>query len=345
MKKKVLVSIIIPVYNVAPYLVEALESVINQTYEYIEIIIINDGSNDGSDIICDKYAQKDNRIKVVHQKNKGLSAARNVGLDIKSGEVVAFMDPDDKLHPDYIRIMISKMLKLNADIVICKNSKYYTTHKMNFNKVKKIEPAVKEGVYNKINALRFLADGLINMNVWNKIYRAELWNDIRFPEGYVYEDVATTYKIFNCSNTICVVDEILYMRRIRPQSITSMHILKNRKDFVKSLFQFELFIKKNIPDIFDENHLRRIRRLRLYQLIICYVLFSYESHSINLYYYQKLRKKIIRLKSEVGINDANIFRKMTYYMICYFPFVLNLVILFFYLLNKLKNFLLRYIKI
>ncbi len=125
-----LVSIIIPVYNVAPYLVEALESAIHQTYKNLEIIIIDDGSTDGSETICDEYARKDHRVRVIHQDNKGLSAARNIGLGIMTGDAVAFLDSDDALEFDYVEKLVEAMNREDADIVICRFTIHNTVEKM-----------------------------------------------------------------------------------------------------------------------------------------------------------------------------------------------------------------------
>ena len=114
----VLVSVIVPVYNVLPYLRESLDSVINQTYKDLEIIIVDDGSTDGSDAVCEEYA-KDSRVKVIHQKNHGLSAARNVGLDIARGDYIAFLDSDDVYLPDMIQTMVEGIQKSQADVVVC----------------------------------------------------------------------------------------------------------------------------------------------------------------------------------------------------------------------------------
>ena len=128
-----LVSVIIPVFNVQPFLSEALDSVIQQTYRNLEIILIDDGSRDGSEEICDEYARRDERIVVIHQKNKGLSAARNAGLDIMSGNAIVFLDPDDAFQPDYIKAMMTEMICQEADLVICKYALLNSTGKMTKN--------------------------------------------------------------------------------------------------------------------------------------------------------------------------------------------------------------------
>lgn len=114
-----LVSVIVPVYNVKPYLHESIESVLNHTYKNYELIIIDDGSTDGSELICDKYQKNDKRIRVIHQNNKGLSGARNTGLDVMHGDVVAFLDSDDAFLPDFLQVMVQTMISDNVDIVVC----------------------------------------------------------------------------------------------------------------------------------------------------------------------------------------------------------------------------------
>ena len=123
MKKKSnapLVSVIIPVYNVAPYLEEALESVINQSYNNLEILVIDDGSTDGSEIICEEYAARDKRIRVIYQVNGGLSDARNTGLDLAAGEYIAFLDSDDAYRSNMIEVMLRAVMRYQADIIICR---------------------------------------------------------------------------------------------------------------------------------------------------------------------------------------------------------------------------------
>ena len=124
-----LVSVIIPVYNVAPYLREALDSVIGQTYHNLEILIIDDGSTDGSESICDEY-KSDARVTVIHQKNGGLSNARNTGLDLAQGEFVCFLDPDDAYDTFFVERLIAPMISDHHDIAVCRFSVYKTTGRM-----------------------------------------------------------------------------------------------------------------------------------------------------------------------------------------------------------------------
>ena len=180
-EKDMLVSIVIPVYNVRPYLTQALDSVLHQSYKSLEIIIIDDGSTDGSSEICDAYAAKDARVLVVHQTNKGLSAARNAGLDLITADVVAFLDPDDALHESFVEELLSAMIREKADLAICRYTSHRTDGLLNAEGNRKTMPSIASGTYDRIETLRALADNRINVHVWNKLYRGELWKEIRFP--------------------------------------------------------------------------------------------------------------------------------------------------------------------
>ena len=148
-----LVSVIVPVFNVRPYIVEALDSVINQTYSNLEIILIDDGSTDGSGEVCDEYAARDKRIVVIHQKNNGVSSARNAGLDVMHGEAVAFLDPDDAYRSEFISTMVAAMNREKADIVMCKYTNHRTNKKMKSNGREKTYPTIRGGYTTRVRRL------------------------------------------------------------------------------------------------------------------------------------------------------------------------------------------------
>ena len=258
------VSVIIPVFNVAPYLREALDSVIHQTYDHLEIIIVDDGSTDGSETICNDY-RSDPRVRVIHQRNQGLSSARNAGLDCATGEYIAFLDSDDAYHPDFIQIM-SAALK-NADISVCQ----YTIHHRTLGTRGHAALKAREGFYNREEALRALLDGKINVSVWNKLYRKELWNHIRFPDGHNYEDIDTIYRVFDLCNQLFYLDQPLFLHRKRPGSITQTASRKNTEDRNLSYTHLEAFVNTHIPGIFTEQHLWKARQLRLNGMIVSYI--------------------------------------------------------------------------
>ena len=172
MESSGLVSVIIPVFNVRSYLAEALDSVLNQTYTKLEIIIIDDGSTDGSATICDEYVTKDQRIRVVHQENKGLSGARNTGLDMMTGEAVAFLDSDDAFYPRFVESMIDEMNRSGTDLVICDYTVWHTFGRMEpLNRCYQGRPhtSIGQGVYDRVSALQFLAEGAYSHYSWNKL--------------------------------------------------------------------------------------------------------------------------------------------------------------------------------
>ena len=160
-----LISIIIPVYNVASYLREALDSAIHQTYEKLEIIIIDDGSTDGSGEICDEYSD-DSRVIIIHQTHQGVSAARNTGLELARGDYIAFLDPDDAYHLSFIRSMLEVTFRENADIVICKYYQLQTIKQMDAGEKRIILPSAKPGAYSRKDAIRSLFDGELQIKIW-----------------------------------------------------------------------------------------------------------------------------------------------------------------------------------
>ncbi|MGN0018457.1 MAG: glycosyltransferase [Candidatus Gastranaerophilaceae bacterium] len=220
------VSIIIPVYNVEQYLERCLETVINQTLKDIEIILVNDGSTDNSVDICNRYAQKDSRIKVVTRKNGGLSAARNTGLEHVSGEYIGFLDSDDWVDKDFYEKLYNAAIENDCDIAfgdIIRKGEH--KHKI---RLKIPEIIVAEDIYDKMQ----LAQNLKNPGVWNKIYRKHLFdNGLRFEEGVYYEDREFSIQIINECKKIVAVPNIYYYYFVNPTSIVkSRHTWKKTHD-------------------------------------------------------------------------------------------------------------------
>lgn len=221
-----LVSVIVPVYNVQAYLNKCVDSIIDQTYRALEIILVDDGSLDKSGTICDDYALKDSRIKVIHKKNGGLSDARNVGIDIAKGDFIAFVDSDDWLDINMYEVMINHALQQNADIVICGHNVVELDGSI---KVKnKINKSV---LYNYVEAVELiLNDKIINSFAWDKIYKKELFKEIRYPKGRVFEDIATTYKLFHVAQSVYYINQSFYYYVRRENSIC---LIKDNKLNVK----------------------------------------------------------------------------------------------------------------
>lgn len=213
---KDLISLIIPVYNVEKYLSKCLDSVVNQTYKNIEIIIINDGSTDSSLQICQEYKKKYSTIRLINQENNGIAAVRNIGLKEASGKYITFIDSDDYIDLDMIEKLYYFCKEKNADLVCCgtyyenENGKYY---------LKNCLSGEKE--YDNYEALEamLLSKG-IDSSVWNKLYLKTLWDNISFPVGDIYEDLAVLYKLLYKSKKIVHIGMPKYHYIIRSGSIT-----------------------------------------------------------------------------------------------------------------------------
>lgn len=219
-----LISIIVPGYNVQDYLEDSVNSIIKQTYKNFELILVDDGSTDGSPAIFDACAKKDKRIKVIHKKNGGLSDARNAGLKITNGELITFIDSDDTVGEDYLKQMYATLKKYNADIAICGHTAIYGDKKIEYS-------SNKQMVLNQKEALKkILYHEDFNSSSWAKLYKRELFDGIEFPVGKNYEDTSTTYKLILKSKKIGCNLKSQYNYIIRKNSIMT-HAF-NEKDLM-----------------------------------------------------------------------------------------------------------------
>lgn len=217
---KGLVSIIIPVYNTKCYLDECIHSVLVQTYKNVEILLVDDGSTDGSGQICDDFAKYDARIKVIHKKNGGLSDARNAALNVLNGEYIYFLDSDDYIEKDTIEILVNLCEKESADIAITDYTMFSVkTPDSTFSKIgKSLKMNKKEAIRN------MLLPGKYDHCACSKLYAAYLWENIRFPVGKLYEDLCVNYDVFEKASTIIYYDVSKYFYRTRPESIMNSSI-------------------------------------------------------------------------------------------------------------------------
>ncbi len=212
---KDLISIIVPFYNVEKYASKCIKSVINQTYKNIEIILIDDGSPDNCGKICDEYAKKDKRIKVIHKKNGGLSDARNTGLKIAKGKYIGFVDSDDYIANDMYEYLYKLIKDNNADISMCSVHEFFENDTIEIK-----ESNEEEIVYSKEDAIKeLLLDKKIRSHSWNKLYKKELFSNIEYPFGKKMEDIAVTYKLFLKSNKIVYGNQIKYFYLQRSNGI------------------------------------------------------------------------------------------------------------------------------
>jgi len=259
MHEKDLVSIIVPVYNVSAYLNECIDSLIIQSYSNIEIILVDDGSTDGSGQICDQYSKLDDRIVVIHKKNGGLSDARNAGLNAMHGQYVAFVDSDDWIDEQMIQKFYSISQSTNADIVA---GGYVAIYK-NMH----VQCSEKSGIYSMTEALKLLLyNKELHDHVCTKLFRASIWDEIRFPKNKVFEDIRTTYKTFLKSERIVVTDYNLYFYRQRGEGIA-------RGTFNKSKLQNINAINELLRDRVINQNIEYISLLKKRLLRVkCYIL-------------------------------------------------------------------------
>lgn len=202
------ISVIVPVYNVEIYLHRCVDSIINQTYKNLEIILVNDGSRDGSGEICDDYISRDSRIKVIHKKNEGSSCARNAGLDIATGDYISFVDSDDYINPSMLELMLNKMLEFNLDIVEIKQN----SNKKKFSSDDSFE------IQDRVIAIRRIIQNT-SFSVWCRLYKSSLINDLRFIPRIIHQDVFYTIDVLNRINKIGYLNSKLYNYNTDNESI------------------------------------------------------------------------------------------------------------------------------
>lgn len=210
MEKNPNISVIIPMYNAERYVEKCLESIINQTYKNIEVIIINDGSTDNSKEICENFAKKDNRIKVITTENRGAGSARNTGLEMAKGEYISFIDSDDYIVEDYYERLYSMLQKTNADIAIGRYKRVYENETMHF-----INSGEMKEITSREELLELYGedeDRYINaVLVTNKLFRRSLFgDDIRFPIRRLIDDEFIIYKLIDKSRKIVYTDDVMY---------------------------------------------------------------------------------------------------------------------------------------
>lgn len=248
-QEKALISLIIPVYKVEKYLEKCIQSVINQTYENLQIILVDDGSPDNCGKICDEYAKKDHRIEVIHKSNGGLSDARNKGLEIAKGEYIGFVDSDDYIEADMYEVLYNLLKQYNADVSICN---FYTVSQGKIS-IKNADNGIND--YNRIEILKeILLDRNIQSYAWNKLYKKELFDEIKYPIGKKYEDIGTTFYVFEKCNKIVVTSEPEYYYLKRSDSLVNNVTESTVLDYTEIIIQRYLYTKENIKELKKYNN-------------------------------------------------------------------------------------------
>lgn len=242
--RRPVISVIVPIYNVEMYLNNCIESIINQRYTNLEIILVDDGSTDKSFNLCNIWASRDSRIKVIHKENGGLSDARNIGLQMAKGDFIAFVDSDDWIEESFLQKLYLAILQSDADIAEC--SVTFVDEDGKTIKERKVKNGSK--ILKKVEALQALIlENGVYQTVWNKLYRRSVINDIFFEVGRCNEDEFWTYKVIDNAESMILVNSPLYNYRQRQSSIMGKGYTIKRLDGVLARFQRIEYLKKYEP--------------------------------------------------------------------------------------------------
>lgn len=237
-----MISVIVPIYKVEKYLKRCVDSLLAQSYSYFELILVDDGSPDNCGNICEEYAAKDKRIRVIHKENGGLSDARNAGLRIAKGEYIAFVDSDDWVATNYLEVLLKVIELTDSDICECEVLK--TTGEIE--KYKKSDE--KYTSYSSEKALELLiCDQILHQYVWNKLYKRSCLKDIPFAVGKINEDEFWTYQVFGNARQITKIPDVLYYYFQRGSSIMGNNYNLKRLDALEAKRLRQQYIEEKFP--------------------------------------------------------------------------------------------------
>lgn len=243
-----LISIIIPVYNVDNYLKECLESVLNQIYANLEIILVDDGSTDRSGEICDEYSRKDTRIIVIHKKNGGLSDARNVGIEKAHGKYLTFIDSDDRVSESYIINLYEIIKKTKARLAMSWFEEFNEDEIINLKKT-----ILKENKIKLVDSERCLEYMLyqngVETSAWGKLYQADLFEKLRYPKGKIYEDIPVTYQAIVLAKKIVIIDNKDYFYLQRKDSIQYQKFNPRKMSAIEHIDYVQQCIYNEYPNL------------------------------------------------------------------------------------------------
>lgn len=327
MDPKPIISVIIPVYNVAPWLDECIESVVGQTYQNLEILIVNDGSTDSSGQLCEKWVKTDSRIKLFVQENAGLSAARNTALRNATGEYYLFVDSDDYIEPNIAERLYCALITCNADIAMCG---YYAEFSTSTAKFCSDDSCVMTSTVFLEHLLR--GQGSATDAVWNKLYPAKLFKDASFIEGRTFEDVAILPSLISQCNRIVELPNCLYRYRVRENSITDTMTMKNLECRLQSHSELENYINRECPHLHDSVSTYQLRNdivLWSHMNLVIGAQLQKQQHKASLRKRIKTNKSIIR-GLETRLHIAG-------YLILYCPHIYGFLFRLYYRLRRYRR--------
>ena len=288
-----LISVIVPVYNVEAYVAKCIESIQNQSYQHLEIILVDDGSTDDSGDICDQYAAYDDRIKVIHQENGGISAARNTGIEAANGDYIAFVDSDDYIAPNMYEDMLHILKDNDLDILECTAFR---------DKDGTIIEGCNDGsleIFNRHEALKMAMHDCF-IAVWSQMYKRSAIGDVRFPVGRKFEDTAVSYLFIANTNRVGHINRCYYYYRLNPNSITQTSFdPKSRWDFVIGYEErLQYAIHHHLPYVDDCNSL-------LMKAVLSCLTAYYANPTGNQVYYDKCKHLIETYRSDISYKQLN----------------------------------------
>ena len=260
-----LISIIVPVYKVEEYLSACVESVLAQTYQNFELVLVDDGSPDNCPQMCDEFAARDSRIRVIHKENGGLSSARNVGIDAAKGEYLAFLDSDDLWTPVFLERLYSALMETGADFAVCLFRRFQGEVPTELPSVAEAEVLTQREAFECLFSLR-------NENMVvapNKLYKRFIFDSIRYPLGQIHEDEAVIHQIIGSAKTVAWVEEEHYLYRQAPDSImTARFSLKRLDETIAKEQRIEWFETNEMPDLANQTKTVYMNNLmRLYRMV------------------------------------------------------------------------------
>ncbi len=289
-----MISIIVPVFGVEPFLDECVLSLLRQTYEDLEIILVEDGSPDCCDKICDHYAILDPRVRVIHKENRGLSEARNAGLDAARGEYIGFVDSDDYVSSDMFEFLLSLLEDTGSDMSICGHVK--TSHNGKprpYLKQKKVYILDSEEAISKMLQL-----GLYESFLWNKLFKRELFDSVRFPSGKLHEDLFVMYKPMDKANRIAYSKSVKYFYRQRIGSV--IHTFYNPRffDYIQASQEVRDFVEEKYPAILKTASFAylRARIYTFFSLLIARPQMLFDRENRRKKFYQYIRSFVSAIR-------------------------------------------------
>lgn len=244
------ISIIVPVYNVEKYLEKCVNSILNQTFTDFELILVDDGSPDNSGAMCDQFAEKDERIKVIHKENGGLSDARNAGIEVAEGEYLGFVDSDDYIAEDMYDLLYANIVNEDADLSICGIYDVYE----NKEPQKRIQQYM---ILNKAEAMKVVLEAkIVSVHAVNKLYKKEIFTHVRYPVGKITEDAAVILSILEKTEKIVIDTNQKYYYFHRANSISSNLFSKKDLNTISTWTENEKYVSEFYPELLEVAHTR-----------------------------------------------------------------------------------------